>query len=115
MQQLITRDRSLWSPDGKLHLVRGRARVRDPDGSLAWEEPDWSLNALANEGEAEILNIVFLNSQAARTNYYQALLTATPTAATTMASMTELAGTGYARAAVAAADWGAISGTQPTT
>lgn len=108
-------DRGLWSPDGGLHLVRGRGRVLDPDGSVAWEEPDWSLNAIANEGEAEILNVVLLAAQAVRSNYYLMLLTATPTATTTLATMTELSGTGYSRQAIASADWGALSGTQPTT
>lgn len=113
---LVPSDRpsQLWSPDGAFHAVMGKGRIRNPDGSVAWEE-DWQLNTFANEGEAEVLNIVLLASQAVRSNYYIALLTATPTNTTTMATMTELSGTGYSRPAVASADWAALSGTQPTS
>lgn len=114
----VDRRSDLWSPDGKLHALRGRGRVLNPDGSVAWEEPDWSLNAIANEGEAEILNVVFLASQAVRANYYLMLLTAAPSASTTLSTMTEtVSGTdlGYSRQAIASADWGALTGTQPTT
>jgi hypothetical protein len=112
--ELSRSNRKLWSPDGGFHAFMGRGRIRNPDGSVAWEE-DWQLNTFANEGEAEVLNVLFLASQAVRANYYLMLLTATPTNTTTLATMTELVGTGYSRQAIASADWGALSGTQPTS
>ena len=109
-------DREVWSPDDAFHAFMGRGRVLNPDGSVAWEE-ELQLNTFANEGEAEVLNILFLAAQAVRATYYLALLTATPTNTTTMATMTELAGTGYSRQAITSGtpvDWSALSGTQPT-
>jgi hypothetical protein len=96
----------LWHPDGKLHLVQGRASILDPDGSVAWEEEDWTLNALADEGEESVLNVYLL--EAANPTKYLALLTATPTDTTTMSTMTERAATnGYARQQITAGNWGA--------
>jgi hypothetical protein len=31
-------NRDLWSPDGAFHAFMGRGRIRNPDGSIAWEE-----------------------------------------------------------------------------
>lgn len=115
MDELMTPPR--FAPDGKPHLVYGRHTVRNADGSVA-VQGEWMRNAIANEGEAEVLNVLLLGSQAARANYYLELLAATPVAASTMASVTELVAateTGYGRATIAAADWAALSGTQPTT
>lgn len=115
MKELLTPPR--FAPDGKPHLMYGRHLVRNADGSVA-EQGEWMRNAFANEGETEVLNVLLLGSQAARANYYLELLSATPTASSTMASVTELVAateTGYGRATIAAADWGVVSGTQPVT
>lgn len=105
------------SRDGKFHLVYGKATILNVDGSVAYQEKDWTPNALADEGEQQVLE-VFLREQANVTKYL-ALLTATPTDTTTMATMTERAATnGYARQQIVNTDWAAstlVSGDYQTT
>lgn len=81
----------------------------------------WNGNALADEGEVDILDVYF-DTQAVRANTYFALLSAAPGETTTMATMSEIEtpGTsGYNRIAVArGTDWGAPTaggGTTSTT
>ena len=70
------------------------------------EAQDWNLNALANEGEVDMLDVYF-DSQAVRTTLYFGLLSAAPGETTTEATMSEISGTGYARIAVTrGTDWG---------
>lgn len=106
---------SIIVPDGRkleapgLHLVWGKGQVINPDGSIAWEE-DWQPNALLDEGEQSVLEVYFRE----QTNpaKYLALLTATPTDTSTMATMTEVFApplNGYARQQVINTDWAATT------
>jgi hypothetical protein len=98
MELYVPRKR-LWSP------TEGRGRLVAPSGEVLWES-EWIPNALADEGEENILN-VWLREQAHLTKYL-ALLTAAPSETTTMATMTELGtGVGYSRQQILAAEWGA--------
>jgi hypothetical protein len=95
--------------------VRGKGRVRNADGSIACEG-DWRLNAIANEGEVDILNVYFTGAVEPHENLYLALLSAAPTNSTTMMTMAELnlaTELGYSRDIIAMVDWSAPSGTQP--
>jgi len=61
----------------------------------------WTPNALADEGEVDILNVYF-DVQAVRTNFYLGLTTAAPGEASTLATISEhAASNGYARKVVA--------------
>lgn len=79
-------------------------------GSPLYEEAlrsqRWTQNALADEGEQDMLD-VYLRGASPPASLYVGLLTATPTDTTTLATMTETTGTGYARIAVArnTTDW----------
>lgn len=72
------------------------------------EAQDWTLNALADEGEEDILNVYF-DTQAVRANLYFRLYNDTPAEGDTLASLTgEVTGTGYTGIAVArGTDWSA--------
>ena len=71
------------------------------------EAQDWNLNAIANEGEVDILDVYF-DTQAVRTTLYFGLLSAAPGETTTEATMSEISGTSYARIPVTrGTDWGA--------
>lgn len=39
------------------HLYMGLGAVIDPDGSVAWQEDDWTKNVLADEGENDMLAV----------------------------------------------------------
>ena len=87
-------------------LLEGRGRIVDDKGRTVWEEPDWMPNALADEGEEDVLNRWLLETSTL--TKYLALLTATPTDTTTMATMTELFTpplNGYARVQILNTDW----------
>lgn len=87
-------------------LLQGRATILNRDGSVAYQEPGWSDNFLADQGEESVLNVYF--REQANVAKYLALLTATPAETATPATMTELSGAGgYARIQIAAGDWGA--------
>lgn len=95
---------------GHITLLHGRGRIVDAQGRTVWEEPEWMPNSLADEGEQNVLN-TWLLEQAALTKYL-ALLTATPTDTTTMATMTELFApplNGYSRVQISSGDWSAPS------
>jgi hypothetical protein len=86
----------------------GFAAVLNPDGSIAWQEDDWTFNALHDAGEQSMLN-VYLKEQANPTKYL-ALLNDATIAETdgTMSAVTETKtpGTGgYDRQQIIAADW----------
>lgn len=94
---------------GDWHPTLGRYILLNSDGSVA-EQGDWVENFLALEGEIDILNTYFTASVAPHANLYLCLLQGTPTASTTMSTMTESpspGSNGYARQAIANADWSA--------
>lgn len=121
-----------WHSRPRYSLLMGKGSVVNADGSLAWQDEDWMPNALTNAGEADMVN-VYLKAAAATSTFYLGLsLVSTATtnrpSNTSLSSdltQTALGGTttvteqnvsnGYARKSVAAAGWGANSGTQPTT
>lgn len=74
-------------------------------GEVIWES-GWGPNDLADEGENDILS-VYLRGATAPTSFYFALAGADPGETGTLATMTEVTGTGYARIAVArnTTDW----------
>lgn len=89
----------------RVSLTEGRGQIVDAKGRIVWAE-DWQSNALADEGEQNVLN-TWLREQA-HLGKYLALLTATPGETTTMASMSELfapPSNGYARQQISAGDW----------
>ncbi len=66
----------------------------------ALAEQPFTLNALADEGEQDMLSVYFRGGTAP-TNFYIGLLNSTPTDTTTLATMTgEPSGNGYARSLV---------------
>lgn len=89
-------------------IAMGFAAVIEPDGSVAWQENDWTYNALHDAGEQSMLN-VYLKEQANVTKFL-ALLNDATVAETdgTMSAVTEArtAGTdGYSRQQVLPAEW----------
>jgi hypothetical protein len=67
----------------------------DQEGRLIWSQ-EWTPNALADEGEANILDVYFRN-QNAPTQFYLRLYNSTPTETSTLSSLTgEPSGNGYA-------------------
>jgi hypothetical protein len=130
-QKRYTAQLRRWHHRPRYSLLQGKGSVLNADGSVAWEDEEWMPNALANSGEADMLN-VYLKAATQTSTWYLGLSlvsTATtnrPSNTTTSANMTQtaLAGgstvteqntsNGYARQSVAAAGWGANSGTQPT-
>lgn len=79
-------------------------------GSPTWLEAladqPWTDNALADEGEQQILD-VYLRGASPPASLYVGLVAGSPTDTTTLATMTEVTGTGYARIAIArnTTDW----------
>jgi hypothetical protein len=90
-------------------------------GELLWAQP-WTANALVDTGEADILDVYFINVSAPTGHFFLLLGNAPATGSLadtdTIASVTEVTGTGYARQQV---DRGGgtpgftRSGTAPTT
>lgn len=104
-------DTGLSVLDWASHLdgsLRGESIVKGSKQELeVIEAQDWALNALANEGEADILNVYF-DAQAVRTTLYFRLAAAAPAETTTNATVTEVSGTGYDGIAVTrGTDWSA--------
>lgn len=104
-------------PYGKRRsIAMGFAALIDPDGSVAWQEDDWTFNALHDAGEQNMLN-VYLKEQVNVTKFL-ALLNDISIAETdgTMSAVTEskVAGTeGYIRPQLINTEWtddGLISG-----
>lgn len=105
-----------------LHPTHYKFRHRNAAGELLWASnlsdadiaglryaldaevlaaQSWTENALADEGENDILDVFFRGATAPSSLYF-ALLSANPSDTTTMATMTELAASnGYGRIAVA--------------
>lgn len=88
----------------------GIGAVIEPDGTVAWQDDDWQANALHDAGEQSMLN-VYLKELANPGTKYLGLLNDSTVNETdnTMAAVTETVATppadGYARQAIAAADW----------
>ena len=87
--------------DGERCLIWGNGigellvPVTSPEYAEALMDRSWQHNALANEGEQEILETYF-RATAKQTNLYGRLYNATPTETSTLATIgTETAGTGY--------------------
>jgi hypothetical protein len=99
----------IWASDGKGRSEE-RALGEVPAGSPADLEivhsQLWTPNALADEGEKDILDVYF-DDVAVRTNTYFRLFNDTPLETDTLATLTgEVTGTGYAGIAVArGTDW----------
>lgn len=106
-----------------LHLYEGIGAVIDPDGSVAWQDTDWVSNALADEGESDMLSVYL--SAAANPAKYLCLIeggTTPPGETSTMAYLGGGAGAketrvpavdGYNRQQILTTDWtndGLISG-----
>jgi len=94
--------RKRWSP------TMGLAAVVNPDGSIAFQETEWTLNGLHDAGEQSIM-LVYLKEQANPTKYL-ALLNDATIAETdgTMAAVVESkvpAADGYNRQQITAAEW----------
>jgi hypothetical protein len=68
-------------------------------GELLWMQ-DWTHNAWADEGEQLVLDI-FFRAATAPTNLFLKLSNSTPTDTSTLASITEVSGTGYAAISLA--------------
>lgn len=120
---VIPKERGGWSPtawkyrhetaDGQLLWLSDLGDVEHLGievGSPAWlealAEQRWTPNALADEGEQQILD-VYLRGATAPTSLYLGLVAGSPSDTTTLATMTEVTGTGYARIALArnTTDW----------
>lgn len=101
--------------DGRWHPTMGIGVVLEPDGTVATDGMgEWAMNALLDEGEADILNVWLL--QTSDLTKYLALLKGTAPGETD--TMAFLAGAtngeigapptgGYSRQAIANTDWGA--------
>jgi hypothetical protein len=90
------------------HVYMGRGGLLYPDGSIELE-PEWTPNALADEGEASMIN-VYLREQANVAKYIALLNDSGIVETDTMATMVESqspGSNGYARQQIAAGDWGA--------
>lgn len=91
----------------RFHLMYGKGAVRNPDGSIAWEE-DFQPNALADEGEQSMLNVYLLGT--ADPSFYLGLLNGgSPGETTVMSGITETqtpGANGYNRQQITSGDWG---------
>ena len=100
-------DTSIWGNGiGDVLIPTSSAHYMD-----ALNDRPWESNALADEGEADILEVYF-RAQAKRSNLYGRLFNDTPTETDTLATLTgEVTGTGYAAVswAVGNTDFGATA------
>ncbi|PTL55749.1 phage tail fiber protein [Paraconexibacter algicola] len=92
----------------RTHLFMAMHAVVEPDGSVAWQEDDWGVNALHDAGEQSMLN-VYLREQANPTKFL-ALLNDATVAETdgTMSAVTEAktpGSDGYSRQQILSTDW----------
>ena len=79
------------------------------------EAQDWQPNALADEGEVDILDVYF-DDQAVRTALYGRLASSAPGEADNLAAIAEITGTGYAEVTFTrGTDWGAPTAGGGTT
>lgn len=92
-----------------MSLVMGFGALLEPDGSVAFQEDDWTLNGLHDAGEQTMLN-VFLKEQA-NVSKFLGLLNDSTVAETdgTMAAVTEVVATppaqGYGRQQILNTEW----------
>jgi len=95
--------RDLARKHGRMHTFFQLVHLRD--GVPIWAQ-DWTPNALTDEGEIQMLNVYFTNSNAPAGDFYMGLGTNGQTGTTfpptladtnTLANITELTGTSYAR------------------
>jgi hypothetical protein len=98
--------------DGARHLIWGNGigEVHIPYGTADYFEAladrGWEGNALADEGESDMLAVYF-RTQAKRANIFGRLYNDTPTETDTLATLTgEVTGTGYAAVTFAVSDAG---------
>lgn len=95
---------------GELIWASGLGELAIPVGSPEYDEALgdqlWAPNDLADNGEQIILD-VFFRGASAPASLYVGLVAGSPAETTTLATMTEVTGTGYARIALArnATDW----------
>jgi len=104
-------------------LTMGIGALIEPDGSVAWQDDGWQLNALNDEGETDTLSVYL--AQSAHLTKYACLInggTTAPTETSTMAYLAGAAGAGetqaptvggYNRQQILNTDWvsdGLISG-----
>jgi hypothetical protein len=92
----------------RMSLAMGVFAVMEPDGSIAWQQDDWSYNALHDAGEQKMLQ-VFLGEQA-NVSKYLGLLNDASIAETdgTMTAVTESktpGADGYARQQITSGEW----------
>lgn len=79
------------------------------------EAQDWQLNALADEGEVDMLDVYF-DTQAVRANLYGRLASSAPGEADNLAAISEITGSGYSEVTWArGTDWGAPTAGGGTT
>lgn len=93
----------------------GMGALISPEGDVLWQDEDWQLNALDDEGEADMLNVYL--AQGAHLTKYLALLNGTTTAPTETSTMAYLGGSaganetqvpganGYNRQQILNTDW----------
>jgi hypothetical protein len=95
------------------HVYMGKGALVYPDGTVEWQDEEWMPNALADEGEASMIN-VYLREQAHPTKFLALLNDSGIVETDTMATMIESntpGSNGYNRQAFTAGggDWGAPS------
>jgi hypothetical protein len=93
------------------HVYMGKGARKFADGTIVWDDEDWMPNALADEGEASIIN-VYLREQANPTKFLALLNDSGIVETDTMATMVESntpGSNGYNRQTLSAGDWGAPS------
>lgn len=95
--------RQLWKKKNPLWFITADIRIRDELGNVIWEkrncEANW--NGLMDEGEQNVLDVYFRN-QNAPTAFYAGLgnsggAAEEPPDTATLATITEVTGTGYSR------------------
>jgi hypothetical protein len=95
---------------GRKHVAMGIGALIEPDGSIAWQDEEWQLNALHDAGEQSMLN-VYLKEQANVTKFLALTSTATGSLVETMGTMSAITESkapgvdGYNRQQILAADW----------
>jgi len=96
-------------------LTMGIGALMSPEGDVLWQDPDWMLNALDDEGEQDMLSVYL--AQSTHLTKYAALINGTTTAPTETSTMAYLGGAaganetqvpaanGYNRQQILNTDW----------
>jgi hypothetical protein len=96
-------------------LTMGLGALVNTDGTIAWQEDEWQLNALDDEGEQDMLSVYLL--QTGHLTKYLALINGTTTAPVETSTLTYMAGgagaqetqvptaNGYNRLQITNAEW----------